>query len=294
MFPVLFLASSCLFSANAAAEDVVATVNGNPLTTQDLRAFLVLRGLPPEVSPEVRSQVIEQLVDRELIRQFLEQHKSTVTPDELAIAVQQTLARFRSNNPPEPSLESLGVDEDRLAAEMAVPLAWRRHAARVLTEQQIREHFSANQQRFDGTRLRVSQIFRKFATGESIERATETVATMKSIRDSISDGTTSFAEAAKKSSQSPTAAAGGDIGWIDPQGDLPVVVSRAAFQLKPGEVSKVVLSPFGSHLVTVTEVNAGELSLEDARPAIIAELSDELWNETVAAERQRAKIEKRE
>ncbi|MGC1274870.1 MAG: peptidylprolyl isomerase [Planctomycetaceae bacterium] len=295
MIPVLLLASSCLLSGNPAAEDVIATVNGTAVTAQDLRVYLVLRGLPADVSPAVRSQAIGRLVDRALIRQFLERHKSTAAPDELAAAVRQSLDRLRrEEQPPEPSLETLGVDEARLAAEMAVPVAWRRHAARVVTDEQIRGYFASHRQRLDGTRLRVSQIFRKYVAGESIETAPASIAALKGVRESISNGTTSFAEAARKNSQSPTAEAGGDVGWIDPQGDLPASVTRAAFALKPVELSEVVLSPFGAHLVTVTDVEAGESSLEDARPAILAELSDALWNETVAAERKTAKIEMHE
>ncbi|HEX6984748.1 MAG TPA: peptidylprolyl isomerase, partial [Planctomycetaceae bacterium] len=126
--------------------------------------------------------------------------------------------------------------------------------------------------------------------GESPEKAPTTAGRLDAIRRRIVSGETTFAEAAKAHSQAPTAVGGGDVGWIGPRGDLPSAVTRAAYALEPGAVSEVVLSPFGAHLVTVTEVEPGDLSLEDARPAILDELSEALWAETVAAERKIAKI----
>lgn len=294
MIRVISLASLVLLCAAARADDVddvVATVNGVALTGDDLRISLALRGLPEQVSPTVRRQAVEWLIERELIRQFLQRNKSTVDPEPLEAAVRRTVERLqREKRPAEPSLESLGIDEARVAAEMAVPVAWRRHAARATTDQQIRAHFEKHRRHFDGTRLRVSQIFRKYDQGESIEDAPATTAALNAIRTSITRGTTTFAEAARSSSQSPSAKNAGDVGWIDPQGDLPAAVSNAAFALKAGDVSDVILSPFGAHLVTVTDVKPGDLSLEDVRPEVQAELADALWTETVAAERQDAKI----
>lgn len=287
----LLVSPAVLVSRSAVAEEMIATVNGVALTTDDLRISLALRGLPETVSPTVRRQAVDWLIERELIRQFLERNKSTVDADALEATIRQTLEqRQKENRPVEPTLESLGIDEARLAAERAVSVAWRRHTQRVTTDEQIHQHFDEHRQRLDGTRLRVSQIFRKYDEGESIDNAPQTQAALEIIRQPLVEGATKFEDAARRESQSPSAQKGGDVGWIGPHGHLPAAVSAAAFALKPGEVSPVVLSPFGAHLVTVTDVDPGELSLEDVRPAILAERADRLWKETVAAERKIAKI----
>jgi len=44
------------------------------------------------------------------------------------------------------------------------------------------------------------------------------------------------------------------------------------------------------HLIQVTEREPGQLSPEDARPQILMRLSDQMWSQTIADERSRAKI----
>jgi parvulin-like peptidyl-prolyl isomerase len=184
----------------------------------------------------------------------------------------------------------LGLDEKRVQDEVALTLAWNQHATRTIADAQIREYWKAHERRLDGTRLRVSQIVLKYEPGESPKSAPKTTAKLKLIRDRIVSGKKSFADAARDVSQSPSAEQGGDVGVIGPRGDLPEAVSQAAYKLGKGDVSDIVLSPFGAHLVTVTALEPGDLSLEDARPAIFKELAEKLWRDTVASERKMAKI----
>ena len=74
--------------------------------------------------------------------------------------------------------------------------------------------------------------------------------------------------------------------------DVPAPVSAAAFALKPGELSAPIRSTLGVHLVQVTARQPGELSLEDARPAIVQVLGEQLWVQTVKTLRAKAKITK--
>lgn len=61
-----------------------------------------------------------------------------------------------------------------------------------------------------------------------------------------------FAEAAKKYSEDPTAPTGGDLGWLS-KGDLVGPFEDAAFQLTPGQVSGVVRTDIGLHLIQCLE-----------------------------------------
>jgi peptidyl-prolyl cis-trans isomerase D len=83
-----------------------------------------------------------------------------------------------------------------------------------------------------------------------------------------------FAKIAKAQSQDPgSAELGGDLGVIE-KGVLPAKqVEDAVFQLKEGEVSGLVRSDFGYHIVKLTKlVPASQKSLEEAKPEIAAEL----------------------
>lgn len=61
-----------------------------------------------------------------------------------------------------------------------------------------------------------------------------------------------FSEAAKKYSEDPTAPSGGDLGWLS-KGDLVGPFEDAAFQLTPGQVSGVVRTDIGLHLIQCLE-----------------------------------------
>jgi peptidyl-prolyl cis-trans isomerase D len=82
-----------------------------------------------------------------------------------------------------------------------------------------------------------------------------------------------FAKIAKAQSQDPgSAELGGDLGVVE-KGLFDKPVEDAIFQLKEGEISNLVRSSFGYHIVKVTKlVPAAQKSLEDAKPEIAAEL----------------------
>jgi peptidyl-prolyl cis-trans isomerase D len=82
-----------------------------------------------------------------------------------------------------------------------------------------------------------------------------------------------FAEIAKKESQDPgSAELGGDLGVIE-KGTLVKPVEDAIYSLKEGEVSGIVPSEFGFHIIKVTSVKpASQKTLEEAKPEITAEL----------------------
>ena len=263
---------------------ILAKVGDVSITAADLQLHLALRGVAGEPSPRVRAEAIQTLIERALIEQFLERRKTDAHDDpQLAIALvaaREALA--------EQGLDA--IDEELLSRQLALPLAWRKYVQRVITDQRIRDYHARHKRELDGTRLRVSQIFLKYAEGEGEDAAPRTTQRLKDIRESIVSKEIAFAAAARKHSQAPTAKSGGDVGWIGPHGALPETVTRAAFSLETDEASEVILSPFGAHLVTVTDIEEGRLSLEDARPQIIAALSRALWRETVAAGRARTEI----
>src|SRR5262249_56914362 len=73
------------------------------------------------------------------------------------------------------------------------------------------------------------------------------------LRAQILGDKTDFAAAAKAYSQCPSASDGGDVGTFPRKFVVDENFARAAFALKPGEVSGVVQTDFGLHLIKVTE-----------------------------------------
>ena len=84
----------------------------------------------------------------------------------------------------------------------------------------------------------------------------------------------SFEELAKNHSEDATSAEGGDLGWFKP-GEMVPAFESAAFALEAGQVSEIVQSPFGLHLIKVEErKNEITKSLDEAREEITLILAE--------------------
>lgn len=110
------------------------------------------------------------------------------------------------------------------------------------------------------------------------------------------DNGANFEELAKLSSEDATAPTGGDLGWVSP-GDTVPEFEQAMNELKPGQVSEPVQSPFGWHLIQVIERRSQDVSQDRqrqaARQAIRARKADAAFQEWLQRLRDRAYVEYR-
>jgi peptidyl-prolyl cis-trans isomerase D len=85
-----------------------------------------------------------------------------------------------------------------------------------------------------------------------------------------------FAELAKKNSQDPgSAQKGGDLGWVS-RGQMVKNFEDAVFTLKPNEISNVVSTEYGFHIIQVLEKQPAHLqTLDEVKPAITAALKNQ-------------------
>jgi peptidyl-prolyl cis-trans isomerase SurA len=115
------------------------------------------------------------------------------------------------------------------------------------------------------------------------------------IRERIVNGV-DFAEQARLNSQDGSATKGGDLGWLNP-GDTVPEFERAMDALKIGEISPVIQSPFGMHLIQVQERRERDVSEErqrgTARQALRERKLDEAYQDWLRQLRDRAYVENR-
>jgi peptidyl-prolyl cis-trans isomerase SurA len=118
---------------------------------------------------------------------------------------------------------------------------------------------------------------------------------MEALRERIVNGA-DFAELARTQSQDGSAPKGGDLGWLNP-GDTVPEFERAMDALKDKELSPVVQSPFGMHLIQVLERRQHDVS-EDrqraaARQALRERKLDEAYQDWLRQLRDRTYVENR-
>ncbi len=80
---------------------------------------------------------------------------------------------------------------------------------------------------------------------------------IKDIRARIVDGKADFAEEAKKHSDCPSGQQGGSLGWFG-RGMMVPEFDKAAFEMKKGEVSGIVTTQFGYHIIYKADQKGGE------------------------------------
>ena len=105
-----------------------------------------------------------------------------------------------------------------------------------------------------------------------------------------------FEELARQFSEDGSANNGGDLGWVNP-GDTVPPFEKAMNDLGLGEISEPVLSPFGWHVIQVTERRQQDVSKEasrlKARQDIRARKSEEAYQDWIREMRDRAFVELR-
>lgn len=118
---------------------------------------------------------------------------------------------------------------------------------------------------------------------------------MENLRERMANGA-DFAELARLYSQDGSAAKGGDLGWLNP-GDTVPEFERAMDALKDKEISQVVQSPFGMHLIQVIERRQHDVSDErkrlNAKQALRERKLDDAYQDWLRQLRDRAYVENR-
>ncbi|MBI1348869.1 hypothetical protein GC163_21570 [bacterium] len=269
-----------------AADVPAVSINGKAVNPEAWAFLTLTRG--GDENPTTRAQLIDQLIERELMRGYLEKLKVVADADvvDLRLIQLEELIRRRGSEPAD-VFAKLGLSVEQLRKELALGVAWEQYVEQQVTPKQLADYFEEHRSEFDGTRVKARQIFRKAMTDAEVVAAEKL---LSQLRAEIAAGKVTFAQAAVQYSQSPTAKAGGDVGWIVGVGQLPLNVALVALALQPEELSQPVRSPFGVHLVYVSERQPGQLSLEDVRPEILKRQSPMLWSAVVAQLRQSTRI----
>ncbi len=273
--------------------ELLVSVDGVPITTASVELWMIQHHIPAAQRVKLQTQATELLIDERLIQGFLQSRKISVPAAEIDRAVKRwDEFVMREKQDPQEMRERLGYSEDSLRAILSLPTAWQIYLNESVTPQKLNAYFEEHRREFDGTRVRASQILKKLpenATDADIEAVR---AGLLELKKSIDAGSLSFTDAAREHSDAPSKTKGGDVGFFTYRGSMPTAITQAAFELKPGEISEPIRTPFGWHLVTVTEVEPGQLNLEDVRTQVLAEIGQSMWNETAKRLREIAKIER--
>ena len=141
-------------------------------------------------------------------------------------------------------------------------------------EREVRRYFKKNTESYvTPPQIKARHILLKLPPDSPKETLSEKQQQLGKLLTQIKSGA-SFEELAREHSEDGTAADGGDLGWFKP-GEMVPAFETAAFALAAGEVSDIVQSPFGLHLIKVDELKEEiTKSLDEARDEITGILAE--------------------
>lgn len=144
-----------------------------------------------------------------------------------------------------------------------------------VTDDEIRSYYEDHLEQFHQEKqVKARHILFRLGAEASEDEVKKTETAARSVLEKARKGE-DFAALAKAHSQDGSAQAGGDLGWFTKDQMVPTFAD-AAFGLKVGEVSDLVRTPFGFHIIKVEDVRPEEtVSLDKAKPQIELNLKRE-------------------
>jgi hypothetical protein len=303
---VAAVVAACVAHPTAAAEPpadtgpsaVVATVGAVPILRAELDAVLQRAGNGmPDASAvdrpvQLQALAIEQLIDQRLLRAEVEREGIVIGAAEVDAALGKLRAQMNARGVEwSEFLAKTGRGEDFLREQIALEIGLDRLIRPRLGSDAVEETFRKHRRELDGTRLRVSHVVLRPDLGRGGEAIDACLKQAEALRGQIVRGELTFAEAARRHSVGPSRMQGGDIGWISRKSPCVEDFNRAAFTLAKGDISKPFASPFGVHVVAVTDIEPGRLGLDAVRPQVESLLAAEVLRERLARARAGTRID---
>ncbi len=273
--------------ASAEEPTIAAKVNGDTITLAEIDAIIKhrpqsLTPLTPSQMRQLRLEVARNLIDDRLLRQFLAQNAPE--PDATTIA-QHFKALAKAQQAQGKTLAEFYRDTHQTEAEVRdnirTMLQLVGYAESQMTEQTLKSYYQAHKDYFDKVTVRASHIVLRISPHASPQQRQAAREKLEKLRGEILTEKLAFAAAAKQHSHCPSAAKGGDLGFFTRKWMVDEAIAAAAFPLQVGEISEVVETEFGLHLLQVTErtspvPSSFVLAKEDVRDCMLEEIRQEL------------------
>ncbi len=246
-----------LIGNNAQAQSsvkIAALVNGEIISNQDIQnrinSFLMTSQIPlnDQTKGMIVQKVIHSAVDEKIKLQAAEKAGINVTEKEIDAAV----ANFeKSNKIPAGELKNIlkaaHVSEKSFREQMKADLAWVRFLRSKLrmegdiTQSEIETALADAKKDLNTPKYQISEIFVKKAKAKDIQDLVENL--RKDPR---------FELYAMQFSDSPSAAKGGNLGWVN-QGKLPEKLEETILGMKEGEISDAILLNDGYYIIRLNQ-----------------------------------------
>ncbi len=256
---------------------LAADVNGEAISTYDVeqraRLLLISSGIrepTDELRERARAQALRDLVDERLQLQEAREFEIAISREEIDRRLASIAQQSNTDLPTfTASLASSGVDVATIRSQIEAEMAWSRlmqglYGSRLrVSEQEISETQARIAESATRPQYLISEIFLAALTEQDMLDAQ---AGAMRLLDEMKQGAP-FPLVARQFSSAPSAAAGGDIGWIADT-DLAPELQPVVRALQPGQVSLPVRTPNGIYILALRDQRQGEAAGANSRVSL--------------------------
>lgn len=300
-----------IISASAKPDEVVARVNGTEIKRKELDAAVQAftyqmshRGRPISRTDGAGMQrdMLDELIGRQLLLQEGSKHIPADIDKKVQVQVDEVKTQVGGEEQLKKTLVETGITYDEYTKRVRDNVIIREAIQSVvdkevkITPEEVRAFYDKNPDQFKQPETaRASHILIRVPPDASDDVKKEKRTQIDSVRALLKNGE-KFADVAKKFSEDPGSAAnGGDLGFFG-RGQMVPEFDTAAFSLKTNEISGVITTQYGYHILLVTDRKPAQIVpfdqvKEDLAQFLKQRKGSEITRDQVASLRKAAKIE---
>ncbi len=291
-----------------ALPDPVAKVNGVPIPASDLQKALnafnkspSAAQVPPGKEKEVQLFLLNQMLGAELMYQVSNKTLVKEQSKKIDDAFGKIRSRFKTDDEFKKGIAEQGLTEKDLRELIRRNIIIENYIEQEIlpkhqvTDTEAKEFYDKNPETFtQPEQIRASHILitvdAKATDAEKKKAKDKADSLLKQLKNGAD-----FAKLAQENSGCPSSKQGGDLGYFG-KGQMVKPFEDAAIALKPGELSTVVETQFGYHIIKLAEKKpASKIAFTDVKAKIIDNIKrkkvSEAINATLEDARKKAKIE---
>jgi peptidyl-prolyl cis-trans isomerase C len=247
--------------------DVAAVVNGEEIPMsrleQQVRNYqqqMMQQGQQPQGMQlsQLRRQALESIINTEVLYQVARNEGFEATEEQIESEIDSMKQRFGGEQQFQGVLQQQGMSEASLRENISryytiQKFIEERFGSEVsISDEEAQNFYNENTDSFkQQEQVRASHILIEVKEDASEEQQEQARATLQEVQQKLEEGA-EFSELAREYSEGPSAKNGGDLGYFG-RGQMVKSFEEKAFAMQPGEVSDVVETRFGYHLIKVTD-----------------------------------------
>ena len=229
----------------------------------------------------LKKNILDSLIEREVLYQQSQKVGIQVTDQKVDDQLAGIKKRFPNETEYKNALSKMNLSEDEVKVQIKRGLSIRELIDQqitskvVITDEESKAYYDKNPQMFkQPEQIKASHILIKVDAKADDAQKAEARKKIEAVQQKLKDGG-DFAALAKEYSEGPSSAKGGDLGYFK-RGQMVKPFEEAALALKPNEVSDIVETRFGYHLIIVYDIKPEQtLTYADVKDKINQRMKQE-------------------